>query len=337
MVESKRNETGKVIGLEIDNVCEIEKTNDNELFREMISFSYEGKRADVVATIMNDETIKAYNMDGDFYYTEAENPAEKEKIPENVLEEMLSVAKYNVVSDYENIEKYKQEQEIYFTIYTKLYDDNYNHCECSFISNGYNAVSPEKLHQENIEFLKDIMECNVTGDEIVNICPELKDYIMEINEASKVEYDYNEIEYDYDEIENVEITDNENVKKFKDIKNNGELLASQSQDSYYATFDLPNNKSLYKHEDTYFITTEDFVYDRENGEPICYYSFEEVDFERAKEFVREALVENEVVEHCNEQGNIIADENYTVTSAGKAEFGFEEEAEKKVKKNIERE
>ena len=316
MEESKRNETDKVIGLEIDNVCEIEKTNDNELFREMISFLYEGKRADVVATIMNDETIKAYNMDGDFYYTEAENPAEKEKIPENVLEEMLVVANNKVVSDYENIAKYKQEMETYFTIYTNLYDDNNNHCECSFISNGYHCVSPEKLHQVNIEFLKDIMECNVTGDEILSICPELKDYIMEINEDTAYQ--------------------NEHIKKIEDIQNNGELLASQSQDRYYATFDLPYNKSLYKYEDTYFITTEDFVYDRENGEPICNCSYQEVDFDRAKEFVKEALVENEVVEHFNEQGKIIADENYTVTSAGKAEFGFEEETEKKVKKNIER-
>ena len=50
----------------------------------------------------------------------------------------------------------KDEESIWFSMYMTFNDNNYNHAENAFISNGYNDMTAEELHAVNMRFMKEI-------------------------------------------------------------------------------------------------------------------------------------------------------------------------------------
>lgn len=64
-------------------------------------------------------------------------------------------------SEYIHKYDYHTEKDKWFSNYLK-YDDNLNHAETSFISNGFNiknVETTERLHEANVEFEKWQTEC----------------------------------------------------------------------------------------------------------------------------------------------------------------------------------
>ena len=81
------------------------KTEGSELFREMISFSVDDKRADMLAKIYSNGEVIAYNMDNNCYYSEdsAVHSPVGNVIPLETLEDLCRAAEKQVKNDYERI------------------------------------------------------------------------------------------------------------------------------------------------------------------------------------------------------------------------------------------
>lgn len=77
---------------------------------------------------------------------------------------------------------YEKEKQVWFDFYTHFNDDNWNHAENAFISNGLIDVPASTLHDANKAWLVEIMEHGVSYDEIVAIMPDAKAYKSDITD-----------------------------------------------------------------------------------------------------------------------------------------------------------
>lgn len=93
----KRNDCN--LSIIYDSSAEIE-TEENELFKELITYNVEDDRADMLAKITCAGEIITYNMDNDCYFSEDDSG---NKIPKDVLGELKNLAKTQIREDFNKI------------------------------------------------------------------------------------------------------------------------------------------------------------------------------------------------------------------------------------------
>ena len=89
-----------------DDKWEEQKINNDELFREIITYTVGNERADMMAVIEHDGLIRAYNMDEDhYYYDELTDPKNyyKKEIPKDILKRLIEMAECQIKTDYEQM------------------------------------------------------------------------------------------------------------------------------------------------------------------------------------------------------------------------------------------
>lgn len=95
----------------------------------------------------------------------------------------------------QEIADFKQEQKLYYDIYTTYNDDNPLHCENSFYNNGYQTFTSKQLHEVNKDFLREVMKRNTSAEEkyayktilqhTPNAAEHLKELLQEAQQQSK--------------------------------------------------------------------------------------------------------------------------------------------------------
>lgn len=73
-------------------------------------------------------------------------------------------------------EQRMKEVNVWYDFYTHFNDDNMQHADNAFDSNGLQDASVEELHNENCKWFVEIMGHGMSADEICNIMPAAKEY-----------------------------------------------------------------------------------------------------------------------------------------------------------------
>lgn len=152
----------------------------------------------------------------------------------------------------QEIADFKQEQKLYYDIYTTYNDDNPLHCENSFYNNGYQTFTSEQLHEVNKDLLREVMERNTSAEEkyayktilqhTPNAAEHLKELLQEAQQQSKT-------------VEQP-ITDKSISEKEKSTMSNWNFPKNNTQSQEQATqtpaqnTQAQNNSLAYIHKDT---------------------------------------------------------------------------------------
>ena len=78
-----------------------------------------------------------------------------------------------------NTEQRTKEVNAWYDFYMCFNDDNREHADNTFDSNGLQDASVEELHNENCKWFVEIMEHGLSPNEICNIMPSAKVYMDE--------------------------------------------------------------------------------------------------------------------------------------------------------------